>query len=274
MRDSVLQPSEITVVIPAYNSGGFLLRTLETVAAQTCLPAEVIVVDDGSADDTIAVAENFGRENPQLPVRVLQRQHVGPGAARNAGIQAARTSWIAFLDADDLWEPVKTAVCVEAAAAHPSANLVCHDEWCLKLDGTKVRIGGSRYFDETQSFSRQLFVRNLLSPSAVICRRDLLTGCGGFDETLSSAQDYELWLRMSPIAKPLFVPEALGLYVDRVGNITNTKFWRRLMNTIRVRHRHRNLVSPVAHVVLMLRAIAGQFAGLVRNRVSQPRESA
>ena len=91
---------KISVVIPAYNVARFLPRCLKSVFAQTLKPEEVIVVDDGSTDNTAALAEGLG-------AKVISRQNGGPGAARNTGINNASSEWIALLDADDMWAPEK-----------------------------------------------------------------------------------------------------------------------------------------------------------------------
>ncbi len=93
---------DITVVIPCYNGSRFIRETLESVLAQTLRPLEVLVIDDGSTDDSAAIAESFGE-----PVRVIRQPNQGESVARNRGIDEARGEWIAFLDADDIWKPEK-----------------------------------------------------------------------------------------------------------------------------------------------------------------------
>jgi len=99
----------ISVVIPAYNAAAFLEDALASVAAQDCGPIEMIVVDDGSSDRTSEVARSF-----EAPVTLIAQAHAGPGAARNAGVAAARGEFLAFLDADDLWTPSSLALRLNA----------------------------------------------------------------------------------------------------------------------------------------------------------------
>lgn len=251
----------ITVVVPAYQAAGFLARTLATVAQQTQLPQELIVVDDGSADATCDVVETFAIAHTELCVRLLREPHRGPGAARNAGVRAAGSEWIAFLDADDLWRPGKIEKMIATIQAHPEGNFFCHNETTRLLDGTERVTDYSKGFSLNKPIPRQLYQHNYFSTSAVVCRRELVLRWGGFDETLASAQDYELWLRMSPELVPVFVPEMLGTYVVREGNISTSRFWKRLFNILEVKHRHRVKGGARLYVLQMIRTILARLLG-------------
>ena len=246
---------DIAVVIPAYQAETFLLQTVVSVTAQTVLPAEVIVVDDGSTDGTCAVLERFAEQQSPIPIELVRESHRGPGASRNTGIRAARAEWIAFLDADDLWHPEKLSTVSRAIRAHPDSNFFCHNELIRSLDGRERVSDYSDGFQAGLPLPAQLFRRNYFSTSAVVCRRDLLLRSGGFDETLASAQDYELWLRLSPELLPTFVPEVLGTYVMRSGNITSSQSWRRLANLLRVRHVHRGKSHRHQYVLTQCQAL-------------------
>ena len=101
---------DISVVIPVFNGEKYIEKTLLSVVRQTTLPLEIIVVDDGSQDNTCEVIESFIYAYPEITTTLVKGQHLGPGAARNTGIATARGSWIAFLDSDDLWFPKKLEV--------------------------------------------------------------------------------------------------------------------------------------------------------------------
>jgi glycosyltransferase involved in cell wall biosynthesis len=251
----VVEP-RFAVVIPAYRAEAFILKTIKAVAAQTLPPAEVIVVDDGSTDGTCTVVEAFAREKPLFPIKLVRESHRGPGASRNTGIYAAEAEWIAFLDADDLWHPEKLGVVSRTIGAHPEANFFCHNELLLELDGSESVSDYGAGFFPGRSLAAQLFERNRFSTSAVVCRRSLLLEAGGFDESLTSAQDYELWLRLAPNVVPMFIPEVLGTYVMRSGNISTSSYWRRLLNLLRVRHRHRRQANRSAYLRVQCLAVA------------------
>lgn len=255
---------DITVIVPAYQAEAFLANTLTSVAKQTNLPLELIVVDDGSTDQTCDVTESFARTHPELAIRLLREPHRGPGAARNAGVRAANSQWIAFLDADDLWHPEKLAKMADAIQAHPTANFLCHNEIVRSLDGAERAMDYSAGFSFDKSIPRQLYARNFFSTSAVVCIRATVLRWGGFDETLTSAQDYELWLKMSPELVPVFVPEVLGTYVLREGNISTSRYWRRLHNILRVKHRHREKGGVRLYAYSVLRAIVSHAAAPFR----------
>lgn len=164
---------QYSAVIPAYNSTKFIARTLDSVLKQTVKAGEVIVVDDGSSDDTVALCRGMG-------ATVIKRQNGGPAAARNTGAQAARFPWIAFLDHDDIWLPEKSAI--QLAMVDGETDAV----FCRKAD-----FPGEFGLDE-------LFERNLGgSPSGTIIRKRVLLEMGGFDASpeIIGVEDYNLWLR-------------------------------------------------------------------------------
>ncbi len=258
-------PFDVTVIVPAYEASKWLAETLSTVAKQSERCAELIVVDDGSMDNTGEVVESFARTYADVPVRLLRQPHYGAGAARNAGVRAASSVWVAFLDSDDLWHPEKLATVKRAIQKHPEGNFYCHNETIRHPDGTETVMDYSTGFSVLKPVSRQLYERNRFSTSAVVCRLDLIRRWGGFDETLTSAQDYELWLRMSPELAPVFIPEVLGVYVFRKGNISTSQYWRRLVNILRVKHRHRGKGSAWLYAGAVLRVTASHLIAGVRN---------
>ena len=200
-------PLPVSVVIPVYNAAAFLAAALQSVRAQARPPAEVIVVDNGSTDASAAIAQGAG-------VRVLRLGHPALSAARNAGIRATSQPWIAFLDADDLWDPDKLAAQWRAVEACPQVGIVITD--FTEFDSTGVLLqsfltGRANYQAITRreaaaavmccdgdSFRAHFLRGNFFAPSAVLARRDLLLDVGLFDEALTHMEDRELWLRVLP----------------------------------------------------------------------------
>lgn len=236
---------DITVICPTYNCESYIEETLATVFCQTMLPAELIVVDDGSTDNTFTVVQNLvTKNNLSFPVRLLSRPHFGPGASRNYGIMQCRTTWISFLDSDDLWHPEKIQYIQSVITQRPDINIIAHNEYLLKPSGAISSLNLSRYFlISKMPLPQSLFRINYFSTSAVSLKSELLYNYGMFDPFLMSCQDYELWLRLAPFLTPLYLEEPLGTYRQRSGNISSTRLFRRLFNEAKVLIRYRSYVS-------------------------------
>jgi glycosyltransferase involved in cell wall biosynthesis len=211
-------PVTASVVIPTYNRGRVVVEAIESALAQTHRDLEVIVVDDGSTDDT---AERVGRMR-DARVRYLRRPHSGVSAARNAGIAAATGDLVAFLDSDDLWKPDKVEAEIAALARYPSAGGVFSD--LEKVDGatfvpsfmrdTRVfsRLLAERAYPEDLVLSpRELYVLLLqevpIKTPALTVRRSAVERVGGFNEAWTSSEDWEFLLR--------FVRRESLVYLDR-----------------------------------------------------------
>jgi teichuronic acid biosynthesis glycosyltransferase TuaG len=237
--------TKISVVCPTFNSASFVLPTIESVVNQSLSPYEIVVSDDGSTDETVSLVTSFLNERPHVRAKVIANEHRGPGATRNAGLRRAEGEWVSFIDSDDIWLPRKLEVVAAAISQHPEANFFCHSEHQIDSHGNNELLDYGRWFDPQKPLPEQLYHRNFLSTSAITCGLNLVTESGMFDESLMSAQDYELWLRMSPGIKPYFIREVLGSYCVRNGNITSTNSWLRWKNLVRIVLRHRNKVSPL-----------------------------
>lgn len=233
---------DVTVICPTYNSAKFVAATLASITDQTVQPAAVLVCDDGSTDDTcgvVAESLTFFR----CDARLLRLPHKGPGAARNAGVRAATTPWIAFLDSDDLWFSEKLERVGWHAAKQPEVDMLCHNEEQWRFDGTSRVIDFSQGIDVNRPILEQLYRRNCFTPSAIVCKRDPMISCGLFDETYLSGQDYELWMRLAPTVRFSYIREVLGVYMERPGSISLTAAKRRFYNTARLLWRHGGKVS-------------------------------
>lgn len=190
------EPS-VSVVVPAYNAMPDVLEAVESALAQERPASEIVVVDDRSSDGTgDAVRARFGDR-----VRVITGRYGSASAARNAGWRAATGEWIAFLDADDLWTPDKLSASLALFEAAP------HADWCF-TDGTGKALDGqehpsilARWVDLEEPYCGspvgELIDVNFILTSSVIARRSALEALGGFDETLSHAEDVDLWIRLS-----------------------------------------------------------------------------
>jgi glycosyltransferase involved in cell wall biosynthesis len=194
----------VSVIIPTYNRCAYVREAVESVLAQGELAAEVIVVDDGSTDDTPAALQCFGDR-----LRYLRQPRSGASSARNRGIRMATREWLAFLDSDDLWLPQKLKAQLEFLDNHPLVK-VCQTEEIWIRNGKRINPKGYHRKPDGYCFPL-LLERCLVSPSAVMIHSSVLEEVGLFDESLPACEDYDLWLRIGrryPIAlvkQPLIV---------------------------------------------------------------------
>jgi len=190
----------ISVVVPTFNRAHTLPRALDSILCQ-CQPAtEVIVVDDGSQDDT---GDLIRRRYPQ--VHYLRQPHGGVSSARNRGIDAADGDWIAFLDSDDAWLPDKLAAQRTALGEHPNSRL-CHTQEIWIRHGRRVN-QMDKHAKSGGYIFRACLPRCVISPSAALLHRSLFDALGSFDEDLPACEDYDLWLRICATEPVAFVPE-------------------------------------------------------------------
>lgn len=201
-------PSLISVVIPAYNAERFIGQAIQSVLAQTRQPDEILVIDDGSTDKTKEVVLPFREQ-----VTYFAQNNLGPSAARNVGIRAAKGSLICFQDADDFWTPEKLEVQVAYMEAHPEIAMTFSDHEEFNEEGVvlasylEVKRKAFESFPiaigPIENAFQKLVVENFISTPTVMVRRSCLDKTGLFDENLWSVEDRDLWLRISasfPIA--------------------------------------------------------------------------
>ncbi|SHF68048.1 Glycosyl transferase family 2 [Desulfacinum infernum DSM 9756] len=195
-------PGLVSVIIPTHNRARMVREAVESVLAQKDARFELIVVDDGSTDET---PEALGPHRDRL--RFIRQENRGVSAARNRGIQVARGEWIAFLDSDDLWLPGKLRAQLSFFEEHPDL-LICQTEEVWIRNGR--RWNPKKYHAKPSGYCfGRLLERCLVSPSAVMIHRRVLNEVGLFDETLPACEDYDLWLRIG-CRRPIgLVPEPL-----------------------------------------------------------------
>jgi len=197
----------VSVVVPVFNRRDFLQRSLSSVLGQSRLANEVIVVDDGSTDGSgVFVREQF----PQ--VKVIRQENLGVSAARNAGIRAAQSQWVAFLDSDDEWLPGKLEVQLAALKAESEFRF-CHGEDVWVRRG--VRVNAPKHYAKPRGWCFQdCLERCVVSPSASLIHREVFDAVGLFDESLPACEDYDLWLRIAARFPLLLVDEAVLVKYD------------------------------------------------------------
>ena len=207
---------DISVIIPTYNRAHILPRALDSVLAQTQLPIEIIVVNDGSTDGTKSVLSNY----PGL--KIIDQQHSGVSAARNIGLEHTNGEWIAFLDSDDEWLPDKleqqwSAICNDD-------KLICHTEEIWIRNGKRVNP-----MKKHQKYGEYIYEKCLplcvISPSSVMIHQSVFNDIGVFDESLEVCEDYDLWLRICAKYPTLFIDEPLIVKYGGHEDQLSRKYW-------------------------------------------------
>ncbi|HEX8784945.1 MAG TPA: glycosyltransferase [Telluria sp.] len=203
-----------SVIIPAYNAAGTIVRALDSVRAQTGVGVEVIVIDDASADRTVEVVKNAIQEGENIRLVRLPKNS-GASAARNAGIREARGRYLAFLDADDVWLPGKLARQVAAIEADPDITLVSCNSQMTSVSGTALKEGHvNRPPVAGRDAWKTLLVYNFLPTPTILTRTALVRELGGFDEALAVGEDLDLWIKLAIRGKIAVLPEILINYYD------------------------------------------------------------
>ncbi len=188
--DVIEKKLRVSVIIPTYNRGWIIKEAIDSVLSQDYRDFELIVVDDGSTDNTDDILNSY-RED----IIVFRQKNQGVSAARNRGLAEASGRFIAFLDSDDLWLPQKLSRQVEFFNKNPDAQ-ICQTEETWIRKGVRVNPKKRHKKPWGMIFEPSLALC-LVSPSAVMIRRSLFEKVGGFDETLPACEDYDLWLRIS-----------------------------------------------------------------------------
>lgn len=194
--------AQVSVVIPTYNRAGLLERALASIAQQSFPASEVLIVDDGSDDETL---EMVGERFPAF--EVLSQPNRGVSSARNRGIRAARHEWIALLDSDDEWTPDKLEAQIAALDAEPGRRLVhCDETWVRHGIRVNPRL---RHRKTGGWIFRRCLPLCVISPSSAMLHRSVFEDVGLFDESLPACEDYDFWLRFTARNPVLFVDRPL-----------------------------------------------------------------
>ncbi len=187
-RSSLTTP-KVSIVIPVYNGEAYIQAALDSVFAQTFGDYEIIVVDDGSTDATMAILEAYGDR-----LQIVRQKNGGHASARNAATKIARGEWIAMLDADDLWHPQKLEQQLTTAGDADVVYTAARNfEDSKRVDDVTFRDGECPRGD----IFEDLIIDNFITHSSVLIRKSALVAIGGYDETLKTTCDWDLWLRMS-----------------------------------------------------------------------------
>lgn len=240
----------ISVVIPTYNRCGYLAGAIRSVLAQTNPCAELLVVDDGSTDETASLVRELA-DSSNVPLRYLRQENKGAAAARNLGVKRAGSDIICFLDSDDRWRPEKLEL--QLTALLESGCLISHtrEKWLRR--GRHLNQKRKHQPPEGNIFKACLPMC-VVGMSTVMVRREIFARYGYFDESLPCCEDYDFWLRVSWEQRFKLVPEQLtikhGGREDQLSNMYRTgmdKYRIRALANLLCRE---NLTQDEYHLVL------------------------
>ncbi len=197
----------VSVIIPAYNKAEYTSRAVESVLNQTYQPLEIIVVDDGSTDHTADVLSVFSPK-----IKYIRKTNGGACSARNEGIRASTGKYIAFLDCDDLYDPLKIKLSVDHLEENPSLGFV-HTA-AEFIDESDHAVG---FYDHSHSrcgvvTPESLLLGNHVCNSTVVVRQEVLKKAGFFDETIFTPGDWDMWIRFALVSPGGYISQPLTKY--------------------------------------------------------------
>ncbi len=208
----------VSVIIPSYNRAAHLERALRSVLGQTSPADEIIVVDDGSTDNTHELVAGIGQS-----IQYCYQVNKGVSAARNRGIQQASSQWLAFLDSDDEWLPDKLAKQQAFTRQHTSSQIIHTDEIWIR-NGIRVNS-----MDKHRKFGGDIFMQCLplcaISPSSVMIKKTVFDEVGLFDETLPACEDYDMWLRICQRYQVDYLDEPLIVKYGGHDDQLSRRYW-------------------------------------------------
>lgn len=198
---------KVSVIIPTYNSAHFIIEAVDSVLAQTFTDFEVLVVDDGSKDNTKEVlTEKYGDS-----IQYFYKENGGVSKARNFGIENANGKYVAFLDSDDAWIPEKLEKQITALEKN-SENKACYSSFYL-CDENLNPTGINPSDRKADALTDLLLIGNVVAtPSTVIAEKELFQQVGGFDDQLSQCADWEMWIRLATKTEFIYIDEPLLKY--------------------------------------------------------------
>lgn len=195
----------ISVVIPMYNSSDTILETIQSVLNQTSYNKvkEIIVVNDGSTDNSLEIVENFNKNLENSKIKIINKENGGVSSARNVGIKEAKAEWIALLDSDDEWLPLKLEKQISILEKHPEIEF-------LGTGRNKEKVKFGKKVDEVVNSLNiiNLLFKNWPHPSTALIKKDIIIENEMFDEKRYYSEDAQLWLKIARKSKIFYLLES------------------------------------------------------------------
>jgi glycosyltransferase involved in cell wall biosynthesis len=195
----------VSVVIPMYNSEQTIVDTLNSIKNQTYKgEIEIIVVNDGSVDKSKEIVNDYIHQNPELNILLINQENRGVSVARNNGLKMAKGKYFAFIDSDDEWHESKTAIQIDILKNNPHIDFL----GCAR-NNEEIKILFKRVNKMYKINVKDLFIKMFPQTSTVIFKRELFDKYGGFDESMTHAEDGDLWIRYCNVSNFYYIPESL-----------------------------------------------------------------
>lgn len=206
MQPEKMKPG-VSVIIPAYNYAHYLPRTLDSILKQDYPNVEIVVIDDGSTDNTREVVGAYGDK-----VRYVFQKNAGLSAARNTGIREAQCEYLGFIDADDEWRPTLISRIMDAFLRLPDefAIVACHYDY-IDADSNILPVKNIIPVEEREFDCRDFILKTRFTSSSAVIKRKAFTTCGDYDVTLKSSEDRDIWIRIASRFRVYIVGERLSL---------------------------------------------------------------
>jgi len=252
---------KVSVIIPVFNSEKYIENALLSVLKQTYKNFEIIIIDDGSNDNTLDVIHEIKNRFNENRIIILEQNHRGCGAARNLGIRHAKADLIAFLDSDDIWFADKLERTIAVFNSRADVNLVSHDLIRVYSNGYKEMFFLHKRYNPKIDYFVNIYMSNCLVTSTVTLKKSVLLKNECFNEYLHPAEDYDFWLKISSRIKPYYIRKPLAYYLIREGS-QSEDIDRGLQQIIKVLKRHfPELKKKNFFASLKLRKRMAQFLG-------------
>ncbi|MBJ7538247.1 glycosyltransferase family 2 protein [Marinomonas transparens] len=246
---------DVSVIMPTYNCLAYLPQAVESVLSQS-VSLELLIVDDSSTDGSHIWLADLANKDPR--VKILKGEHKGVSAARNLAIAKAAGAWVAFLDADDYWYPEKLSKQLEIVQAYPKCvlNFTEYDHFdeqggdlgrCFQFwpRFSKLVQGKTKAFVLNGQTKASIYEENVIGTSTVLVDTKLLQVIGGFDETLFSASDWDLWLKISAYGDFTVLSDSTTGYLVRSNSISRNQH-KRLNSMKLILERYRKPMESAA----------------------------
>lgn len=204
MRQKNIDNHKVSVVIPNYNSENTLRKCVESAILQTHKVEEIIIVDDGSTDDSINIIKELQSQNTETRIISLFQENKGPSVARNKAIQMASGNWIAFLDSDDYWVENKIEIQLDFAQAHTEAVLI---------SGGYNKVFFNKQIEYKNITHKMLCVKNYFETPCVLVRKDIIV-LYPFNEAQKYSEDYRVWLQIGKYHKMYYINRLLSFNIN------------------------------------------------------------